>query len=242
MLLLLDAGNSRLKWGLHDGGDWRARGALEHGELPRLTAEIAPHGRPARALGSNVAGAAVARAVEAALASFACPLGWITAQPQQCGVRNGYRNPGQLGVDRWAALIGARHLHRGPAVVVMAGTATTVDVLTAEGVFAGGLILPGFELMRAALARGTAGLPLAQASLAALPRDTDEAIVAGCLLAQAGAVRRMFAHVEGDPAALCLLSGGGAALLQPALDVPLRTVDNLVLEGLLRIALEDAAS
>ncbi len=107
------------------------------------------------------------------------------------GVVNGYDNPAQLGADRWAALIGARGLHAGPALVVMAGTATTVDCLDAQGVFRGGLILPGLDLMRRSLARNTAGLPEACGGYRVLPTNTDDAIVSGCIAATVGAIERM---------------------------------------------------
>ena len=121
-----------------------------------------------------------------------------------------------------------------PCVVVMAGTATTIDTLDGEGHFLGGLILPGFDLMRHSLARDTAALPLAAGSYSLHPRCTDDAIVSGCIEAQVGAIERAHARLGGG--ANCLLSGGGAADLGAHLDVPHQQVGNLVLEGLLRLA------
>jgi type III pantothenate kinase len=108
--------------------------------------------------------------------------------------------------------------------VVTAGTATTIDVLSAEGEFSGGVILPGEELMRRSLAGNTARLPMADGELVALPRCTMDAITSGCLHAQAGA----------DPQ--CLLNGGAAERIAPALRIPFLLTDNLVLEGLAAIA------
>ncbi len=123
---------------------------------------------------------------------------------------------------------------------MLAGTATTIDFLDANGVFRGGLILPGLALMRHSLASGTAGLPLAQGTHHPLPLDTDDAIVSGALEATAGAIERMARHlsadVHGDAAAQqlsCLLSGGAAGALLPHLDLPTRHIEHLVLEGLL---------
>jgi type III pantothenate kinase len=234
MILAIDAGNTRIKWGLHDGAAWAGRGALALAEAEELAASItAP---PAAIVAANVAGAEVARRIEASLARWRIPIRWASAQASQCGVVNGYDNPQQLGADRWAALIGARHLHAGAGLVVNAGTATTVDVLDSAGVFRGGLILPGFDLMRACLAHNTAQLPWSEGQYRDYPRNTADAIVSGCVHAQAGAVERMFAALSGDGPALCLLCGGAAGLLAPALRVPHRLVDNLVLEGLVRIA------
>ena len=155
-----------------------------------------------------------------------------TGSATACGVKNGYDTPQQLGADRWAALIGARALHAGPAVVVMAGTATTIDALDAQGLFRGGLILPGLALMRAALARNTADLPHAAGHYRAQPTNTDDAIVSGAIHATLGAIERIHATLGED--ALCLLSGGAAQELAPQLDLPFRLIDNLVLEGLAR--------
>ncbi len=240
MILCLDAGNTRLKWGLWDGKGWQGSGALAHGETARLIDALPA--RPSRMLACNVAGAAVAARIRALSASLSAPLEWFRSSAAAGGVTNCYDNPAQLGADRWAALIGARSLHAGSALVVMAGTATTIDVLDAAGVFRGGLILPGLELMSQALAHNTAGLPVAHGSYSGLPTNTDDAIVSGALQATLGAIERMsrrpaspakgipFGHAD----FCCLLSGGAAAVLAEHLDLPLLRVDNLVLEGLAR--------
>ena len=119
--------------------------------------------------------------------------------------------------------------------MVTSGTATTADVLDGAGVFQEGVILPGLDLMRSSLARDTAQLPLADGRFEPLPRRTVDAIVSGCLHAQLGAIERMFRLVEAETGAVCLLNGGAAGSLAPLLDIPLRQVDNLVLEGLARM-------
>ncbi len=239
MNLLLDLGNTRLKWGVHDGLEWLERGACEYAELAALGERLAGRAGITRAVGTNVAGAAAAGAVAAVLPGHV-PLSWNRPQVAQCGVRNGYLNVAQLGADRWAALIGARRAHRGPALVVMAGTATTVDLLAADGQFLGGLILPGLVLMRRSLARDTADLPFADGVYETFPRRTEDAIVSGCLEAQAGAIERMFGRLPAGADAVCLLGGGAAPAIAPRLTVPFRQVDNLVLDGLAQIAAERA--
>ena len=226
MILCLDAGNTRLKWALFDpGSGWNASGSLALSELDDLKLPKAD-----RAVLSNVAGEEVGARVERALAGM--PLFRVSAKSEQCAVRNGYERPEQLGADRWAALIGARALHRGPALVVMAGTASTVDLLDEGGVFRGGLILPGLDLMRASLARSTAQLALLAGEFRELPANTADAIHSGCLAAQAGAIERQFERIAAEPNALCLLSGGAADHILPLLRLPVRHVENLVLEGL----------
>lgn len=238
MIFAIDCGNTRLKWGVHDGAGWRALGLLEYADLPGLADLIRAQPGIDRAVVANVAGPQVGDAVLSALTLLGTPHVWVKSQPAQCGVRNLYDNPAQLGADRWAALIGARTLHAGACLVVCAGTATTVDVLDDEGNFQGGLILPGVALMVRALAGNTAQLPLAEGKFAGLPRNTADAIVSGCLHAQAGAIERIFEQVAAYAAATCLVGGGAAAQLCDLLRIPKRQVDTLVLEGLARIGRE----
>ncbi len=162
------------------------------------------------------------------------PVVRVTAAASACGVTNTYEPPERLGADRWAALIGARALERGACLVVDAGTATTADILGADGAFRGGVILPGVNLMKRALAQHAAQLPLSEGRLVAEPRRTADAIETGCLLAQAGVIERLHAGMEAG--ARCLVSGGNAAAIARTLRIEARVVDNLVLEGLIRIA------
>jgi type III pantothenate kinase len=228
MKLLLDMGNSRLKWGLADGGRWLAQGAFDHAEPWDFDSVL-----PAQldgAAGVSVAGDAAMDRLAAALAPWSLQVEWLRPTRQACGVTCLYDTT-QLGADRWAALLGAWHVHGAAALVVTAGTATTVDVLRADGSFPGGLILPGVDLMKRALAGNTAQLPLADGVRVDLPTRTVDAIHMGCLQAQAGAVERMYRHIAGQTQACCLLNGGAAPLIAPLLEVPCRLVDNLVLEG-----------
>lgn len=236
MILLIDAGNTRIKWCARDATQSLANGALFHADLERLAQELPSDIRFTRALGANVAGPSIARRIEDALQPLGMAVEWITPTASCAGVRNAYALPERLGADRWAALVGAHALHQGAALVVMAGTATTIDVLHADGRFAGGVILPGEYLMREALARQTAQLELADGRFVATPSSTADAIVSGCRLAQLGAIERMFAHIAARPDALCLLGGGGAENLAADLALPVRRVDDLVLRGLARMA------
>jgi type III pantothenate kinase len=234
MLVAIDAGNTRIKWGVHDGAAWIAQGALPTGDAAQLAELGAQWPDAARVVGCNVAGSAVEEKITAALASRYSPPLWLRASAEACGVRNGYAQPERLGADRWAALIAARGRVASACLVVCAGTATTVDWLDGYGLFRGGLILPGFDLMRASLARNTAQLPLAEGTYCREPRNTMDAIVSGCLHAQIGAIERMFGQIAAEPRALCLLTGGAAQRIAPLLSIPFELTDNLILEGLLR--------
>lgn len=229
MMIAIDAGNTRIKWGVHDGADWIAQGALPTGDVTQLTDLAASWPSKARVVACNVAGDAVEKTISAALAPY-----WLRPSAEACGVRNRYEQPARLGADRWAALIGARGQVSGACLVVCAGTATTVDWLDAGGEFRGGLILPGVDLMRASLARNTAQLPLGAGNFSSEPRNTLDAIASGCLHAQLGAIERMFAQLANEPDAVCLLTGGAAPCLTPYLNIPFKLMDNLILDGLVR--------
>lgn len=231
MFLLIDAGNTRIKFGCHDGREWLLRDALPHADLAALRL---PSGfTPRRILVANVAGMAVAQALHDALGAYA-PTEFLRAEAQCCGLRNGYANPAQLGADRWAALVGAwRELGRA-CLVVSAGTATTVDFIDTDARFAGGCILPGLDMMRAALAGGTANLPMATGAYVAHPDNTLDAIASGCLNAQLGAIARMRTPTELP----LVLTGGAAEALISLLPGEVLHRPWLVLEGLLHLARE----
>jgi type III pantothenate kinase len=243
MLLLIDAGNTRVKWALvpHNERDprslgrWTDSGMVEHARVRELS--NAWRGRKiSHALISNVAGPAMRAALEAELGMEPVPLEWFASAPSLAGVRNGYRNPAQLGCDRFASLIGAHAMFPDQALlVVTCGTATTIDALAADGVFLGGMILPGLGLMAGSLAKNTAQLPQVAEHLdVAEPfaDHTDAAIVSGCIAAQTGAIERALAAHRRHGAPRCLLSGGAARLIAPHLTPAPTIVDNLVLIGL----------
>lgn len=238
-LLLVDAGNTRIKWALTSEntalGEWAQADAAPHAELAAMAAAWRTAGLT-RALVSNVAGQEARERIAAALPA-GIAVEWFASTLERAGLRNGYRNPGQLGCDRFAAAIGARALAPDQDVVVATcGTATTVDAIGADGRFVGGMILPGLALMAASLAKNTAQLPQvgpgAGSGNAAPPifgDNTQDAIVSGCLSAQAGAIERACAAHR---ATACIVSGGAAPYIAPTLKLPHRVVDNIVLVGL----------
>lgn len=234
MMLLMDAGNTRVKWALTDAGcapgEWRSHGAVLHARLDEAAAEWAASGAT-RALVSNVAGPQLAARI-AGLLPAGIEVEWFASTCERAGLRNGYREPGRLGCDRFAAAIGALALAPGQDLIVATcGTATTVDAVTADGLFVGGMILPGLALMASSLATNTAQLPqVAPGALPALFGDnTNDAILSGVLSAQAGAIERA---VAGHRASACIVSGGAAPYIAPALKVAHQVVDNIVLVGL----------
>ena len=245
--LLIDVGNTFLKWGLFragpDGGARANRvesGHALHDEIMALPAQFAKLPTPAKIVISNVAGTRIRSSTIRVLEVWpdAPTPFWLVPQATQCGVTNSYRNPAQLGSDRWAALIGARHLlGERPAMVVVCGTATTIDFLTGEGVFKGGVIMPGVGLMLRSLHEGTAALPDQGGEFFSYPTQTVDAIASGCQHAQAGAIERLFANEQRvQPDVVCILSGGAAGAVAPRLSMPFQLHDNLVIEGLYRVS------
>lgn len=239
-ILAIDIGNTRIKWGFGEAGGWVRQGWVATARAGELATEFAALPAAQRTVISNVAGAAVRVQVAAALNAAAPEPLWIISTAAQCGVSSGYAAPETLGPDRWAALIGAWHLTGAACVVVNVGTTMTVDALSAEGVFLGGCIVPGATLMRDVLARDTANLSAREGAFSYFPDNTGDAIFSGAVNALAGAVERVARYLEESTGAppLVVLSGGGAALVEKRLNAQVMVVDNLVLEGLLQIALQ----
>ena len=266
-VLAVDIGNTRLKWAFHDGRSWVAQGAcstsntISHAILVKEWALLASHmvtqskKSPAfRAIISNVADKAIADIVIEALNDIGCmAVEIITPRAAQAGVRNSYIRASQLGSDRWLALIAAYNLMKintqisgevaYSQLVVMAGTALTIDALTADGTFLGGVIVPGVALMQAALNLGTARLPATAGLYEIFPTATQNAIYTGAIEASLGVLQRMqYALTERtNNKVKCIASGGGVTLLLPhltTLTFPVAVHDNLVLEGLIRVANE----
>jgi len=238
-ILAIDAGNTRIKWGLHERGHWRARGVTPTTDAANIGLQwiAAPAGTSAVA--SNVAGPGVAEHLIRAASERGIELQIIVSPASQLGVTNGYRTPGQLGTDRWAALVAAHRAMPGDKLVVNVGTALTIDALTGDGRFLGGLIVPGPSLMRRSLDHGTAALRLADGMFEPFPSSTPNAITTGAIQACVGAIERVRGDMaaQGVPPMGLLLSGGGALEIASHLPMPATFNENLVLDGLVAMAL-----
>jgi type III pantothenate kinase len=252
VILVIDAGNSRVKWGWLETDAsgvtrWASIATVSLIEFAAASDHVNPfsitHEDPERIIISNVAGDGAHQLLVNWTSIFEAEPTWLKPEAERCGVKNRYDQPELLGADRWAALIAAHALHHGAALVVNSGTATTVDMLAADGTFLGGAILPGIELMRFVLHEHTGRLPLAQGSYRDMPRNTLDAIESGCRHAQAGAVERLYrVFREVAPAPLCIVAGGAGRALVDQLTMPRRYVENLVLDGLAHIALAERAA
>jgi pantothenate kinase, type III len=242
--LLLDAGNTRLKWAVIEC-DGRATNWLDHGASTyEQLDELAAHWRFANAAtmchGVTVANRANNLRLQKLLADLCVQPHWLHASATACGVRNQYRPPASLGADRWAALIGARRRSAAPSLVVSVGTALTVDALHADGSFAGGVIVPGLRAMRDALAQTTAQVGEQFGSVQPFPDNTADAVATGLYMAIGGTIIEMFQRLAASESVTpsCLLHGGDADALIGSLPFSAVAAPNLVLEGVCALARE----
>jgi len=239
-VLLIDAGNSTLKWAVVDAGQWRAQGRSDYADWAGLKAELTSD---ATCFIASVTDPAREAAMAALLNEAGLTAAWLKAEAGFGDLKNSYRDPQQLGVDRWMGLIGARQRTRDPVLVVSAGTAMTVDALAADGVFLGGVIVPGVKLMRQALQQRTARVADVAGEMRAFPRTTADAVHSGILAALCGAIRQQYAQLAEAAGQLprCLLTGGDAAMLLPYLNLPGELAPALILEGIHCVAVESAS-
>lgn len=244
MILLIDIGNTRMKWA------WQtAQGLVDHGAAPHAQADfnfdvLAVKQSPTRIVFAS----GVPRLTQALLTW--CEKSWPTAEVQELkaqaeafGIRNRYREPARLGADRWAALIGARALMKGALCIVDCGTAMTFNALSARDEFVGGAIAPGLGAMQRCLEESAHGVVPVTATphpvtTTPMALNTADAVAAGIYFGCIGAVERMVAeyrNVLGQDMRV-VLTGGDHARLLPELNFPCYAVHDLVLRGLAQVA------
>lgn len=257
-ILLLDAGNTRLKWavvdsaraqtkppeaGLSDSAAWLGQGAADYRELMPLLERWQQWGSLSRCYGVRVASEASIASVQLLLSSINLEVHWMGARQRAGGVHNAYQPPHSLGADRWAALLAVRQRTTDNALVVSAGTALTIDALDASGHFLGGLILPGLHRMRYALEHDTAQIGMQYGKYENFPTNTADAVESGLISACTGAINTMRTHLEkkcGNPPRIYLTGGEGASL-RFFLPADLTLVPALVLEGVYYLSQEEQA-
>ena len=240
MLLLIDAGNTNIKWAIwaldRKPGDWLEFQSVSQHDVSMLAHQWT-NKKITHCFISNVAGEAMLLSLTEqinAVGIHPSQIHVLHSQAQYGGIQNHYRNPQQLGSDRFASLIAAHYLFpTRPLLIVTCGTATTVDAIDAEGNFNGGMILPGLGTMAQSLALNTARLPeVSPVDFKAVFADnTQDAIISGCINAQIGAVMRALEHLQ-DTEVLCIFSGGAAQYIAPYMPRPCQQIENLVLIGL----------
>jgi len=229
--VLMDAGNSSLKWVVVEAGQWRTQGRCDYADWDALKAELIAGSVCSIA---SVTGPEREQQLAALLDAAEISATWLTSEASFADLKNTYLDPRQLGVDRWMGLIAARQRTHDPVLVVSVGTAMTVDALAADGMFLGGVIVPGVTLMRQALLQGTAQIADAAGEWQPFPRKTADAVQSGIVAALCGAIGQQHARLAEacQTTPICLLTGGDAETVSPHLSVPAAWVPSLVLEGI----------
>ena len=234
---LFDLGNTRLKWACLEGREIVPMPALTHAEADferRLERAMTEAPRAHSALIASVAAPDLTARVAALCHRHGIPTEYARTLPECQGVRIAYADPDALGIDRFLALLAARHRSDGPWLLVSVGTALTIDLLAADGTHLGGLIAPAPDLMRLALAEHADRLRVPPGQARTWGRSTGDAIAGGVEAAALGMIERCYALAcdELDCQPTVLIAGGGAEALLPSLIVPYRPVADLVLTGL----------
>ena len=245
-ILLVDIGNTRMKWAVLRGQRMtRARAVAHDGVGARLRAAMrAVPGDVDRAVAVCVAGAGLERALGAAVRRrFGIGTTFVRSTRLAAGVRNGYRDVWRLGADRWVSLLAAHAIAGSrPVLIASVGTALTLDLVDANGVHLGGAIAPGPRTMIDSLLVGTAGIRrrargarrAGHAVVELFTADTASALDAGARFAAAAlidrAVREARRALGRRP--VVLLTGGAAPGLGTYIESAVREVPDLVLRGL----------
>ena len=245
--LLLDIGNTRLKWGVLDDGAIRRTGHIAQEKIRQdglgaLTSRL-PR-RVDAVMASNVAGTSFATRLSGVVGMHCnCDVRFVHSTKSACGVTNGYSQPRRLGVDRWVAMIGAWAEFEAACLVVDAGTAVTIDALDDAGQHLGGQILPGVSLMATALAGSTSGIPDTSrrsarkvTDITMFARNSGGAVAHVALNAVIGAIERAFEimYEEGYSPEVVLTGGDASRILSSLPDAPNHR-PHLVLQGLARM-------
>ena len=239
--LLLDGGNSQLKWAWVENGTFSEVGRAPYRDLTQLGEEWLQFADDdVKIVGCAVCGSVKKAMVEEQLTR---PVEWLSSMPQALGIRNHYRRPEEHGSDRWFNALGSRRFTQNACVVVSCGTAVTTDALTEDNHYLGGTIMPGFHLMKEAMALKTANLNRPIGKVYPFPTTTPNAIASGMMDAVCGALMMMHGRLKdktgGEKPVDIIITGGGAARVVQALpesfvhDNQVKIVDNLVIHGLL---------
>lgn len=247
MTLLIDIGNTRIKWATLNGGVLGVQSAASYAAWGRdeiLNAILTQSTPQQRVIVANVGGSRIGELLREAVRSvWSLEVEFVHSTSQAGDIRNAYPEPIKLGVDRWMAMIGARAMGReAPICIVSVGTAMTIDALDGNGQHLGGVIVPGPDLMVTSLLRNTSEIATraAQGNVGAdvFADNTLGAIRQGAVNALAALVERAVQSIQAriPVKPLLLLTGGASASIEGLLQYPYRHVPDLVLRGLAVVA------
>lgn len=248
MILLIDVGNTRIKWGRLEEGELLAGGARPFvgDRLQEIAAALEGAARPEAVVAANGLGDEFGARLNAwSQRQWGVGVSFVVAESRALGITNAYTDPDRLGADRWLSLIAARRIVAGSVCTIDCGSALTVDVMDASGEHLGGLIIPGLAMMRRSLAQSAAGIDIDLGKVHAgevslFARDTEGGVMGGTLYALVAVIDRVVVDIceaLGEDVSV-LLTGGDAAVLRPLLSTTTRHEPDLVLKGLAAIAEE----
>ena len=240
MMLLLDVGNTSIKWAVRESTEMSPAGCFQHQNKDfNALAQTAWASLPApeKIMVSNVAGSDIGDSLtDWALNHWGLTPVFVRVTDKALGVTNAYARPADLGVDRWMALVGAHSSSSGALCIVDCGTAITLDFLAADGVHRGGLILPGVDMIERMLLNNTADIKLSSNLQFATPfaSGTGEAVHGGAIYMVTAAIDRIVADmgVESGTRPEVIITGGDAGQIQSLLSCSPRHEPALVLKGL----------
>lgn len=240
--LLLDIGNSRLKWAWSDGAQLSRYGVRIRDEnfFTELAAEWQSWPRPERIIASNVAGDAFAQSLSRWLMEYwQVGVEYVTVEQGRQGLEIAYPQPQLFGIDRWLALIAARRLHPGAVCVIDCGTAVTIDAVDAAGRHRGGVIVPGLTLMQQSLLQRSEGVsrglgPVADVEHSLLGCDTRSGVELGALYAVTGAIEHALVRIKAEmiQPITSIITGGDAEKIVAETTADCLHEPHLVLQGL----------
>jgi len=252
MTLLVDVGNTRIKWSVlseHGLGPQHADAYSGWGSVQLRARVLAPAGRAERVLIANVGGTAMGELLRSAIhETWGFEPEFVHTTAAAGGVRNAYPQAEKLGVDRWLALIGTHALEKRAACIVDAGTAMTIDGLDAAGNHLGGVIVPGPDLMISALMHNTSDIAVhakkGSTGDTLFADNTLGGVYQGAVHALAALVDKAMQSIREKVGAepLLILTGGASDRLERLVTGPFRNVPNLVLRGLAVLAEQPALS
>ncbi|WP_428635252.1 type III pantothenate kinase [Sedimenticola sp.] len=242
-ILLIDIGNTNLKWSIYQAGRLSpVRSATHRGVTAEQLADVCWDGMssPDQIYLANVAGAELGSALAGWMQEqWGRAPHWVQSVAAAHGVTNGYRDPGQLGVDRWLTLLAVHRQESWAVCIVDCGTAITLDVMDGSGRHLGGLILPGLDLMRESLLRQTQIPRVTDVPVDTLfARDTATAVAAAAINSAAALIERALSQAE----MICgmrpklILTGSDAQRISAQLAVPYQIDHELVMKGLVVLA------
>lgn len=242
MILLVDIGNTRIKWAYMSNGTFEYGGALIYAHdnfLTLLSSIWAFIEVPERIIVSNVAGDKIARLLyQWNSEHLQSKIQFATTKKQELGVTNAYTNPEQFGIDRWMSMLAIWQEYQTKFCLVDCGSAITFDAVDGQGKHLGGLILPGIDLMQTTLIEKLPGCQQAELNKrlqnSLLANNTFHAMSGGCLYAAVAFIDQLTSDISeelGDPMQ-CIITGGSAQKILPLLQFDYRYKPHLVLKGL----------